>query len=420
MRSIARLVMAGFALLSLAACSDDAHHLLAPSPRSDALVPPGGGGYRIDPYANILVQITAGWNHTCARTKAGVMYCWGDNGYGQIGMPSTAKCGVYGYGIHPCVPQPTRVLTTNFAGGSTIHAGGAHTCALSSGAAFCWGRDQDGEIGDGRSGIDVIAPSPTQIAVGTTFSAIDVGGAATCAVTNNLLFCWGILRRIGWSTPNPTLYSWNQVWGNKVSVNNEDVCALSIYGWSACFGDNQYGQLGLDPATWPIFQSPINNPATNSSPRVRVGAAFMCADQPTGVVMCLGDNSFGQLGSALTATFSSNVQTVGQSSGLLLHAVATGYRHACALDSNGAAWCWGDNTEGQLGGGSSGGISSSPVPVSGGLTFSDIAAGQNHTCAIGTDNHIYCWGANDEGQLGQPKAPLHGQTVPVMTVDPVF
>ena len=79
--------------------------------------------------------------------------------------------------------------------------------------------------------------------------------------------------------------------------------------------------------------------------------------------------------------------------------VAVGGDHACALLSSGAAYCWGDNSYGQLG--RTGGSSTTPVAVSGGFVFSSLSAGQYHTCGIeaGT-GAVGCWGANWAGQLG--------------------
>ena len=74
--------------------------------------------------------------------------------------------------------------------------------------------------------------------------------------------------------------------------------------------------------------------------------------------------------------------------------------HACALDLNNAAWCWGRGLYGHRGQGASLTLASAPVPVTGGRTYKAIAAGRNHTCAIGTDNRIDCWGQNNYRQLG--------------------
>ena len=413
MRRFIYIIAACLAASSISACSDKTRDPLSPT-RSDMIVPIGPYP-KIDPYANNFVEINSGWWHTCARTKAGAMYCWGSDGFGESGGPATVLCGVrQPLGLVACIPQPTRVQNSVFSGGSAISAGGSHTCALSAGAVWCWGSNLWAEVGNGQVGPYASVTTPTKVSGTDVYAAVGAGGTGTCGITTaHMLNCWGAVN--GSSTP--AMYSISLSWSNNVTLGTSHFCAQNLGGWWGCWGNNDSGQLSADPTVWPSLQGPINNPATNVATRVREGDSFTCADQPNGTILCLGKNDVGQLGtSAFTGTATTVVQTVG--GGMQLSHVATGTKHACALDVNGAAYCWGDNTEGKLGIGSSGGFVRDPMPVLGGLTFRDISAGQNHTCAIGTNNGLYCWGANDEGQLGQPSAPLHGQVTPVQAVAP--
>ena len=153
-------------------------------------------------------------------------------------------------------------------------------------------------------------------------------------------------------------------------------------------------------------------------PAVRVSAqdSFTCADMADGTVQCVGANSSGQLGSG-TLIPTPMPQSVGN--GMQLRGVTTGTAHACALSASSDAFCWGTNDRAQLGTGNSA-SSSVPVAVSaasdGTHTYRAIAAGSDHTCAIGTNNHIYCWGDNAWGQLGTHFGP--GQLTPGQAIDP--
>src|SRR5690606_18806876 len=135
-----------------------------------------------------------------------------------------------------------------------------------------------------------------------------------------------------------------------------------------------------------------------------VGPEFACALAEAGTPLCwwhLGffpaprDTSIGTFESDTLAPLSGERQYT---------AITVGHRHGCGLDANGFASCWGDNAYGQIGDGTTdhamrGGVLR-PVPVNGGLRFRSIAAGQGFTCGVTLDYQLYCWGANDRGQLG--------------------
>jgi len=129
-----------------------------------------------------------------------------------------------------------------------------------------------------------------------------------------------------------------------------------------------------------------------------VGGHHTCAGTTGATTYCWGRNLYGEVG----AGFISFVEQVPRpvETNQRFVALAAGENHTCALKSNGAAFCWGNNAGSQLG--SSGGPSANPVPtaVNGGHAFRALVAGNRHTCGIGTDSLTYCWGANDFGQLG--------------------
>lgn len=125
-----------------------------------------------------FATLTAGGDHTCGLTAGGVAYCWGSNGNGELGDASTT----------------TRTAPVAVAGGLTftrLAAGGFHnTCGITNGgAAYCWGRNSLGQLGDG-SIID--RTSPTAVSGGLTFADVSVGGFHTCGRTvAGASYCWG-------------------------------------------------------------------------------------------------------------------------------------------------------------------------------------------------------------------------------------
>jgi alpha-tubulin suppressor-like RCC1 family protein len=139
--------------------------------------------------AQTFVVISAGANHTCALTREGVTYCWGLNFTGELGQVFVAdKCDGF-----PCSRRPTRVETAmRF---DTLSAGFGHTCALRGGRAFCWGRNDRGQLGSARAD-DVCEGvtcnvSPVRVEGIERFSSIAAGGDHTCGISEGALFCWG-------------------------------------------------------------------------------------------------------------------------------------------------------------------------------------------------------------------------------------
>jgi alpha-tubulin suppressor-like RCC1 family protein len=117
-------------------------------------------------------------------------------------------------------------------------------------------------------------------------------------------------------------------------------------------------------------------------------------------------NQYSELGNGI----SNSSVPVPVSGGLTFTMLSAGNRHNCALTAAGVAYCWGDNSSGALGNGTNL-TTSIPVAVSGGLTFTSISAGRFHTCGVATGGTAYCWGANDVGELGDGTTTL--RLVPV-------
>lgn len=139
--------------------------------------------------AQTFAVISAGANHTCALTREGVTYCWGLNFTGELGQVFVPdKCDGF-----PCNRRPTRVETTmRF---DTISAGFGHTCALRGGRAFCWGRNDRGQLGSARAD-DVCEGVPCNVLPVRVegiegFSSISAGGDHTCGIADGALYCWG-------------------------------------------------------------------------------------------------------------------------------------------------------------------------------------------------------------------------------------
>jgi alpha-tubulin suppressor-like RCC1 family protein len=335
--------------------------------------------------------VSAGHNHTCAVRDDGATKCWGYNGFGQLGDNTTTNS-----------PSPVDVLgMTNSVG---ISAGKLHTCAVTTaGAVKCWGWNGYGQIGDGTSANRL---APVQVfGMEQGFAAVSAGSNHTCAITlGDVARCWGYNSTAGvLGSGSNVMSSYTPVRiddGGVLSVHAGDAhaCALTTSGGVVCWGDNSSGQLGNGSTSTnsalPVDVSGLGGDVI----QVTSGYQHSCAVTAGGAVKCWGANSQGQLGDGTTANSSIPVAVSGLNSGVI--AVSAGSGHTCAQMGDGAVKCWGNDGNGQLGNGGAAG-SLTPVDVSGlGAAVKAISAGSYHTCALTVFDSVVCWGLNVHGQVG--------------------
>src|ERR1044071_6618648 len=143
---------------------------------------------------------------------------------------------------------------------------------------------------------------------------------------------------------------------------------------------------------------------------VSVGHDHTCATKTGGVAYCWGTNLRGQLGTARVdtlcglkdATFPCVITPARVETTIRFQSLSAGGAHTCGIAESGDAYCWGSNSDAQLGNFSSGGPSVARVP--GVVAWSQISAGETHSCGVRADGALYCWGANDRGQIGSGAA----------------
>lgn len=348
-------------------------------------------------------SVRAGTAHTCGLATGGAAYCWGNNSQGALGDGFTT---------------PNSVKPLAVAGGLTfakLALGWSHTCALTSaGAAYCWGDNNAGELGDGTEAD--IRTTPTAVTGELTFSSVTAGFSHTCGVTTvGAAYCWGDNGRgqLGdglmtrHNTPTP-------VFGERtfaiLVAGDEHTCGLTTGGAAYCWGRNNVGQLGDGTMTDHITPEAVAGELTFTS--LGAGHNNNCGLTSGGATYCWGTNFFGQLGDGTTTTSTTPVAVVGE---LLFASLSVGGQHACGRTSGGVAYCWGYNETGLLGNGTLT-TRSTPGAVSGGITFASLAAGDSHMCGQTSSGTAYCWGDNGGGKLGD--GTMTNRTTPAAVSSP--
>lgn len=198
-----------------------------------------------------------------------------------------------------------------------------------------------------------------------------------------------------------------------LSAGKWHTCAIDDGGGVQCWGANSSGQLGdgsLDDHAAPARVLHLDSGVIAIA---ATASDYSCAVRSNGEVLCWGSNEAGKLGDGTTLDRQIPTQVVGFGPGSGVKSVTLGGRHTCALKSNGAVYCWGNNEFGQLGTGTT---EASPVPTQvfglgpeSGVVA--IAAGLNHSCAVKSDQSVSCWGSNASGALGD--GTLGGHYVPL-------
>ncbi len=360
---------------------------------SDASV--SDAGVDAGPPTPAFVEVAAGGDHTCARTAAGEVWCWGRNDQGQLGDGTTAPRS-----------RPTPVVGLGAA--SALAVGGSHSCAIVAGAVWCWG---DGEYGQIGSAFD---SGPREVGSLTAPTQIAAGDYHTCAlVAGDAVRCWGRgdAGQLGNASTNlrqPSPSSFRA--GSPVSalaVGHLHTCVVLRGGAARCAGHNFSGQLG--DGTNEAASTPVDVMLPSDVGALGAGMGHTCAVRGGGGnVSCWGENGSGELGDGTLVDSELPVTVV--SLGAVLD-LRVGSRFACARTGGDLA-CWGRNDDGQLGDGTSD-DRSTPVAVPGTADLVQIAPGGSHACGRSADGRLRCWGDNAYGQLGDGTTTARSRPTPV-------
>jgi len=371
-----------------------------------------------------ITQIVAGSNHSLSITSTGRVFAWGGNGLGQLGDGTTTN---------KTIPVE---ITENFNLSTgekitSIFLGGWHSSALTStGRVFAWGSNYYGQLGDGTStnrNTPIDITSSFNLNEDEIITDLFLGRYQSSALTaNGRLFTWGLndLKQIlhyeigNIDTPREIL--------NRFSLSdNERIISISfggshssaitstgrIFTWG---GYNFSGQLGhsviggVYGSSMREITSGFNLDDNEIITQVSLGDDHSSAITSNGRVFAWGNNSNGQLGDGTTSNkFAPTEITAcfGLATGETVTQIVAEGHHSLAITSTGRVFAWGYNIYGQLGDGTTT-DKSTPTNITSrfglatGETVTQIIAGTNHSLVITSTGRVFAWGYNYYGQLG--------------------
>jgi alpha-tubulin suppressor-like RCC1 family protein len=297
-------------------------------------------------------EVAADASHTCAVLATGVVDCWGWNLYGQLGNGQMGDDQL-GNGNIVDDFRPTPVQVVGITDAVQVAAGYDHTCAvLATGVIDCWGNNRFGQLGDGVTdhgyhlvGTEDLSPTPVQVVGITNAVQVSAGGFLTCAVLNTgTIKCWGSnlgsqlgdgVKDHGHREANidfsPTPVQVKDI-TNAIAVSGD--CALLASGRVECWDNDS-------PIPWDVAN-------LKNAIAISIGSFHSCALLSTGTAKCWGSNSSGELGDGTTESTLYPVPVRNLTS---ITSIGVGDFHTCAVLSTGSVECWGRNNDWQLGAG---------------------------------------------------------------------
>lgn len=375
--------------------------------------------------------------HACGIKTDNTAWCWGDNTYGQLGNGSTG--GTQESPVAVSGGHSWKTLALSYAGTS---------CGIRmDNTAWCWGSDGYGRLGDGGGEVD--SNIPVQVTGGGTWISISTGESGDsyfCGIkSDNTYWCWSyydygtvtapvqVHADTDWQSALPPcgLKTNGSLWcrgggaklGYEGYLYQQNVPTItSVPGpWKSlwpnfcvsanddsvwCWGYDLSGARG-DGAGWSEPETIDELAGSAQWKQITRGCGIKSDD--TG--WCWGSNMYGELGNG-GVLWSEEPAPVAISGGGTWKKLARTYTTSCGIKSDNSLWCWGNDGNGQVGNGAPTNDYTTPQAISGGGSWKDIDVGGNHSCGIKSDDSLWCWGSDSTSQIGNG-APTSNQNAPV-------
>ena len=375
-------------LSGLETCATYHYQALAENESDEEGPSPGGDKTFLSGGCHI-VSLSGGGLSGCGAVSTGKVICWGNNLGGELGNG--------GEGTQSTTP----VLVDGITNATAVGTGEYTSCALlASGRIDCWGGSTWGQLGDGS---EESSSTPVEVSGIASAVALGVGDYSACAVlADGHVECWGDGKedQLGdgseESSSTPVEVS-GIADARSVAVGAWAACAVLEDGGVKCWGWGVFGELG--DGSKESSSTPVKVTGITDASEVTVGGdAYACARLSSGEVDCWGRETGNAYAPGEQWWSTTPVRVSGISGATSV--IAEGEDHTCVVLSSGGMRCWGADNNGQLGDGSFS-YSETPVAVSGlGGSAEAAGGGLNFSCALLSSQGVECWGANSFGDIG--------------------
>ncbi len=276
-----------------------------------------------------------------------------------------------------------------------MSAGSKHTCVvLDEGKTQCWGDNRLGQL-DGVPNNSTVGDYNTRQSTVDVPSGVSSGAGSTCVFSDDRIECFGdnSFMQLGGGIQNRTNTLLMEL-GKEITSS---ACSLTSAAEVNCWGGNTHGQTSGDGNGSMSFSDPVQVIADGAS-AIALGESHTCAIVEE-EVHCWGDNNFSQI--------ARNADVAPQPNSIVALLVSpevldAGNNHTCITDFEGGVHCWGDNTDKQSNPASVSTLLPTVTALENGVPATALALGKSHSCLLGDDERVYCWGDNRYGQRGVP------------------
>ena len=363
---------------------------------------------------NSIVQVSSDYQIACLTRNDGRAYCIGNNTSGQLGDGTTSPRTVY------------TLVAGNYTDWKQVDADNDLTCGIrGADAIYCWGRNTYGQVGDNTTTGPRLVPTVVVPASGANsgWTALTVDYEHACGIRAGHLLCWGrdTAGQLGDDTVKASKDQPTEVAGGysdwvDMALGTHHSCGIrneaGLYK-AYCWGRNAEGQLGDNSVTERLSPTEVYGGYTNWT-RLESNHTHTCGLRSNGVLWCWGENDYGQIGIdnfVMPQTTPVQVKdTAGTGTWYDWTDVSVMADSTCGIRAGGRLFCWGRDNFGQLGNGATTVTKDTPQEVTGSFTDWTAAVVGNTVCGLRAGNNPYCWGQNNVGQVGD------GTTVDPVTV----